>query len=134
VLVWPNLGGHRRMNLPFLFSSSHPFSALGSSFTSFPRSLPSARSKRNTLSIFLLNFFLGWTLVGWVVALVWAMKVDDFPAAFVRASKYSIHSRASFTRFCRIFKDFDHLRPPILHKIHEWPRSCWHYVEWRSLC
>ena len=42
---------------------------------------PFARSKRNTLSIFLLNFFLGRTLVGWVVALVWAMKVDDFPAA-----------------------------------------------------
>lgn len=28
--------------------------------------------KGNTLAIFVLNLFLGWTLVGWVVALVWA--------------------------------------------------------------
>jgi hypothetical protein len=24
----------------------------------------------------LLNFFLGWTVIGWVVALVWAVKTD----------------------------------------------------------
>ena len=35
-----------------------------------------ARSNRNTASIVLLNFFLGWTMVGWVVALVWAFKTD----------------------------------------------------------
>jgi serine/threonine protein kinase len=40
----------------------------------------SARSKRNTLAIFLLHLFLGWTLVGWIVALVWAVKADDYPA------------------------------------------------------
>ena len=28
----------------------------------------------NVNSIFVLNFFLGWTLIGWVVALIWAMK------------------------------------------------------------
>ena len=27
---------------------------------------------QNTLAIFILNLFLGWTLVGWVIALVWA--------------------------------------------------------------
>lgn len=27
----------------------------------------------NFLWIFLINFFFGWTLIGWVVALVWAM-------------------------------------------------------------
>jgi hypothetical protein len=26
--------------------------------------------------IFTLNLFLGWTLLGWVVALVWALYVD----------------------------------------------------------
>jgi len=34
------------------------------------------RHKRNTVAIFLLNLFLGWTLVGWVVSLVWAVSVD----------------------------------------------------------
>jgi hypothetical protein len=35
-----------------------------------------ARSKRDVLGIFLLNFFLGWTVIGWVVALIWATKQD----------------------------------------------------------
>jgi T4 superinfection immunity protein len=32
-----------------------------------PSIIALARSKRNTLSILLLNCFLGWTLVGWAV-------------------------------------------------------------------
>jgi len=32
--------------------------------------------KRNVGAIFVLNLFLGWTLVGWVVALVWACTKD----------------------------------------------------------
>ncbi|MCU8008470.1 superinfection immunity protein [Shewanella sp. SM87] len=31
----------------------------------------------NFYSIFALNLFLGWTLVGWVVALVWALKSQE---------------------------------------------------------
>jgi hypothetical protein len=31
---------------------------------------------RQTLAIFILNLFLGWTYVGWVVALVWAVTKD----------------------------------------------------------
>jgi hypothetical protein len=38
------------------------------------------RSKRDTLAIFLLNLFLGWSVIGWVVALVWAAK-NDAPVA-----------------------------------------------------
>jgi Superinfection immunity protein len=34
------------------------------------------RSKRDTLAIFLLNFFLGWSVIGWIIALVWAAKND----------------------------------------------------------
>jgi hypothetical protein len=34
------------------------------------------RNKRSAGAIFLLNLFLGWTLVGWVVALVWAANAD----------------------------------------------------------
>jgi len=34
------------------------------------------RGKRNTVSIFVLNLLLGWTLVGWVVSLVWATTND----------------------------------------------------------
>jgi hypothetical protein len=41
-----------------------------------PSIIAAARSKRDLLSIFLLNFFLGWTAIGWIVALVWAVKTD----------------------------------------------------------
>ena len=32
------------------------------------------RSHIDSLAIFVLNFFLGWTFFGWVFALVWAVK------------------------------------------------------------
>lgn len=34
------------------------------------------RAHRNATAIFMLNLFLGWTFLGWVVALVWAVKKD----------------------------------------------------------
>jgi uncharacterized protein (DUF983 family) len=34
------------------------------------------RNKRNSSAILVLNFFLGWTLLGWVIALVWAVTKD----------------------------------------------------------
>ncbi len=40
------------------------------------------RNKRNAGAIFALNLLLGWTLVGWVVALVWALS-HDAPTAIV---------------------------------------------------
>ena len=43
-----------------------------------PSILAFARSKRETMSILVLNFFLGWTAIGWVIALVWALK-QDYP-------------------------------------------------------
>jgi hypothetical protein len=33
--------------------------------------------KRNALGIFILNLFLGWTGVGWVIALIWAVLKTD---------------------------------------------------------
>jgi hypothetical protein len=34
------------------------------------------RRKPNAGGILLLNFFLGWTFIGWIVALVWAVSGD----------------------------------------------------------
>lgn len=41
-----------------------------------PSILALARHKKDTTAIVVLNFFLGWTAIGWVVALVWALKQD----------------------------------------------------------
>lgn len=58
---------------PFLFG---PFFGFGFLIYFLPTLVALLRHKRNTLSIFLLNLFLGWTLVGWIIALVWASTVD----------------------------------------------------------
>tara|TARA_B100001057_G_scaffold478500_1_gene549012 strand:- start:201 stop:602 length:402 start_codon:yes stop_codon:yes gene_type:complete len=36
-----------------------------------------ARKKVNEGAIFVLNLFLGWSLIGWVVALVWALSSPE---------------------------------------------------------
>jgi hypothetical protein len=45
-----------------------------------PSIIALAKSKRDKLAIFLLNFFLGWSVIGWIIALVWAAK-NDAPMA-----------------------------------------------------
>lgn len=35
-----------------------------------------SNKKTNTTAIFALNLMLGWTLVGWVVSLVWALTKE----------------------------------------------------------
>ena len=35
------------------------------------------RKHEKAVQIFLLNIFLGWTLVGWVVALIWSVKNEE---------------------------------------------------------
>jgi uncharacterized iron-regulated membrane protein len=44
-------------------------------FYFLPSGMAVVREHHNTLAIFLLNLFLGWTLIGWVAALVWAATV-----------------------------------------------------------
>jgi hypothetical protein len=36
-------------------------------------------NKRNADSIIAVNFFLGWTFIGWVVSLAWALIPDSEP-------------------------------------------------------
>jgi hypothetical protein len=42
-----------------------------------------ARGKPQFNSVLAINFFLGWTLVGWVVALAWAVKEEPSPRFMV---------------------------------------------------
>jgi hypothetical protein len=41
-----------------------------------PSIIALARGKRDLVAIILLNLFLGWSMIGWIVALVWAAKQD----------------------------------------------------------
>jgi len=56
----------------FLF----PFFGFGFVMYFLPSLIALVRSKRDILAIFLLNLFLGWSVIGWIIALVWAVKQD----------------------------------------------------------
>lgn len=47
----------------FLFCFVIPF---------LPTIVAALRHSEHLLAIFLINFFLGWTVIGWIVALIWA--------------------------------------------------------------
>ena len=61
--------------LIFPFIHFHPVAGLISLFLYF---LPAflARNKSNFTSILLLNLLAGWTFIGWIIALVWALSTD----------------------------------------------------------
>jgi hypothetical protein len=44
-----------------------------------PTIVANRRGHNQRLAILMLNIFLGWTLLGWVVALVWACTTDVSP-------------------------------------------------------
>jgi len=48
------------------------FFLLGCAFYFLPTII--GRHKANAGAIFILNLLLGWTVIGWVVALVWALS------------------------------------------------------------
>lgn len=56
------------------------FSLISASFLIFIYIFPSyiayRANKKNGASIVALNILLGWTFIGWVIALVWSMMVD----------------------------------------------------------
>ena len=59
-----------------LFAFFFPMFGFGFLLYFLPSVIAAARSKRDLVSIFVLNLLLGWTAIGWVVALVWALKMD----------------------------------------------------------
>jgi hypothetical protein len=50
---------------------------LGTYIYFIPTFIARSRGHKNTLAIFALNLLLGWSLIGWTAALVWAMLADQ---------------------------------------------------------
>ena len=65
-------------------------------FTTLLYFLPAiiGRDKRDAAGIFLLNLFLGWTVIGWVIALTWACSARPYALGWVPV-------RASTRHCCR---------------------------------
>jgi Superinfection immunity protein len=64
------------MQMHFLGFLFFPIFGFGFVMYFLPSIIAFARSKRDSTSILVLNLLLGWTAIGWVIALVWAVKTD----------------------------------------------------------
>ena len=42
-----------------------------------PTIIALARGHHNGFAIFLTNLLLGWTLIGWVIALIWSVTASE---------------------------------------------------------
>ena len=68
--------------------------------------LPSflARDRRNFAAIFVFNFFLGWTFIGWIIALIWAVTAEPQPVLYLAGANGQVYAVAHHTgsgaRFC----------------------------------
>jgi hypothetical protein len=71
-----------------------------------PTIVATKRRHNATLPIFILNLFLGWTLVGWVIALVWACTNDVNPNPVKRGEPREWTKRVTGTATPRDRVDF----------------------------
>ena len=44
-----------------------------------PTFIAAARHRQNRIMIFNVNLLIGWTLIGWIVALVWSLSGTQLP-------------------------------------------------------
>ncbi|MFZ0818540.1 MAG: superinfection immunity protein [Candidatus Acidiferrales bacterium] len=57
---------------------------VGAAFYFLPAIIAASQKKRDAGAIFVLNLLLGWTVIGWIIALVWAAKTDVPPVTIVQ--------------------------------------------------
>ncbi len=50
-----------------------PFALIGLALYFLPTIIAAARRAKNLVVILLVNIFAGWTVIGWIVALVWSI-------------------------------------------------------------
>ena len=52
-----------------------------------PTIIAIARQTHSALGVFLVNLFLAWTVIGWIVALIWALSGDNRREVIVRVDR-----------------------------------------------
>lgn len=50
---------------------------IGAALYFVPTMIAVGGNKRHALAIFVLNLFLGWSFIVWVIALVWALAAES---------------------------------------------------------
>jgi hypothetical protein len=57
-----------------------------------PSIVARSRDHPDATAIFALNVFLGWTVVGWAIALVWALTSEEEGATLPRRPRLAVDS------------------------------------------
>jgi hypothetical protein len=86
----------------FPFFHFHPFFLILSMLLYFLPALL-ARDKPSFTAIFLVNLFAGWTFIGWIIALIWAVTAEpkrQAPTPFQQATVSAPQPAASAGFFC----------------------------------
>ncbi len=65
-----------------------------------PYMVASYRRSRNTLWVFIINLFFGWSLIGWVAALIMAFMGDTYQIGQCPYCMSYINSKARKCPFC----------------------------------
>jgi hypothetical protein len=68
---------HLDLPSPWFPGSYLPFSLVSLALYFLPTIIVLARRKKNVLGPILVNVLLGWTVIGWIVALIWALTIDE---------------------------------------------------------
>lgn len=48
------------------------------------------RKHKNFLPIFIINFFLGWTVIGWLISLIWSVKASKERVTKINKETHSV--------------------------------------------
>lgn len=83
--------------LAFFFPHLIGLFALALAFYFLPSII--GRNKRNFGAIFALNLLLGWTFIGWIIALIWALSSDPQPAQVI-INNPPVQAPPLAARFC----------------------------------
>lgn len=65
-----------------------------------------ARQKTDFKLIFALNLFLGWTVIGWIWALIWACQKDEEPLGYYKPG-YPGYTLEKAIRLQELRRQFD---------------------------
>lgn len=65
-----------------------------------------AREKADFKLIFLLNLFLGWTIIGWIWALIWSFEKEKEPLSYYKAG-YPGYTTEKALKLHELYKQFD---------------------------
>jgi hypothetical protein len=84
----------------FGFLFGFPFLLVGFCVYFLPTIVAMSRQKTNLTAIALVNFFLGWSVIGWFVALVWAVSTERVDQVRYAGTVLPAQSQSRFCPSC----------------------------------